>query len=198
MPRPVMELSAKPSAPAAEFARSSCEPDRWSTRSRPLVPRRRSSPRSSRIAEFEKAKPNERIATLEAQLADANRRASGAVLKDVITSAFFKAGGPANAADFILSKADKVFAVENGAVVGTVFDPNQPGVKLTVDAFITQQLTEADFAFRPSSGGGAAPLKSEGGARNGGKELRNPTAQQLGANANAIARGDVRVVYDNE
>jgi hypothetical protein len=70
----------------------------------------------------------------------------------------------ANAADYILSKAVDKFTVENGAVIDTVFDPNQPGAKFTVEAFIEQQLREADFAFKPS-GGGANPLKSAGGAR---------------------------------
>ena len=62
---------------------------------------------------------------------------------------------------------------------------------------MAQQVRESDFAFLPSGGGGANP-KPGGGGPSGAKELRNPTAQQLGANANAIARGELRVVYDNE
>jgi hypothetical protein len=150
----------------------------------------------AKLAAFEQAKPNEKIAALESQLADANKRANGALLKDAVLGKFLAAGGRQNAADFILTKAADKFTVENGAVVGVVFDPNQPGVKLTVEAFINQQLAESDFAFRPSSGGGADPRKS--GGRTGAKELRNPTAKQLGEAGAAIKRGEVKVVYDHE
>jgi hypothetical protein len=146
-----------------------------------------------------KEKPNETIAALRAQLADAQGKANASTLKDAITAAFLKAGGRANAVDYIVTKASDKFTVENGALVGKVFDPSRPGEKLTVDAFMSQQVRESDFAFLPSGGGGANPLS--GGGRpstSAAKELRNPTPQQLGANASAIARGELRVVHDNE
>lgn len=151
----------------------------------------------AKLASYEAAKPNETIAALQAQLVEANSRASASVLKDAITAAFLKAGGRANAVDYIVTKAADKFAVENGVLVGKVFDPNDPGVKLTVESFMNLQTREADFAFLPSSGGGANP-KPGGGATSGRKELRNPTPQQLGEHGAAIRRGDLRVVYDNE
>ncbi len=155
----------------------------------------------AKVAEYESAKPNDKIAALQAQLDAANKRANGAVLKDAVVGAFLKAGGQPSAADFILSKAEKVLAVENGAVVGSAFDPERPGEKLTVDSFIQQQSRESAFAFKPSSGSGANPSKSGGGGnRSSAKELRNPTPRQLGdaATAAAIKRGEIKVVYDHE
>jgi hypothetical protein len=157
---------------------------------------------ATKLAEYETAKPNDRIAALESQLAEANKRANGAVLKDTVLSRFFPAGGRASAADFILSKAEKLFAVEGGAVVGSVFDPDNPGTKLTVDRFIELQLREADFAFKPSSGSGSAPARGLAARANhsGVKELRNPTPQQLGAAGTAadIKAGKLKVVYDHD
>lgn len=151
----------------------------------------------TKLAAFEQAKPDERIATLETQLATANRRLTESALRDAIDGAFLRAGGRPNAVDFIRAKAaDKFKLDDNGAVVGTVFDPQQPGVTLTVDAFIAQQVREADFAFKPSSGSGADPRHGGGGRSSNVRELRNPDARALGQHAAAIARGEIRVVND--
>jgi hypothetical protein len=60
--------------------------------------------------------------------------------------------------------------------------------------FLCSTLTNP---FLPSNGGGANP-KPGGGGPSGGKELRNPTPQQLGEHGAAIRDGKIRVVYDNE
>jgi hypothetical protein len=151
---------------------------------------------AAKLAALEQAKPEERIAHLESQLADANKRANGALIRDALDSAFLKAGGHPNAVDFACTKAADKFTVENGAVVGTVFDPNQPGVKLTVDAFINQLLSEAAYVFALSSGGNASPRKSSGENRSGVKEPRNPTPHHLGEAGADIKAGKIRVVYD--
>jgi hypothetical protein len=157
---------------------------------------------AAKLAEYESAKPNDRITALESQLAEANKRANGAVLKHAVLSRFFPAGGRTSAADFILSRAEKLFAVEGGAVVGSAFDPENPGTKITIDRFIELQLREADFAFKPSSGGGAAPARGLGARANhsGVKELRNPSARQLGDAGTAayIKAGKLKVVYDHD
>jgi hypothetical protein len=99
-----------------------------------------------------------------------------------------------------LSKADKLFTVAaDGSLVSSAFDPDQPGVKLSVETFITHQTRESSFAFMSSSGNGANPSKSSGGGnRPGVKELRNPTPQQLGQHGADIKAGKVKVVYDHE
>jgi hypothetical protein len=115
------------------------------------------------------------------------------MLKSAVSDAFIRAGGRADASDFIVSKATALFTVENDVLVGRTFNPNRPGEKLTVDSFIAAQLQESAFAFKPSSGGGANP--KPGGGQTGGKRLINPTPQELGANSAAIARGEIKVEY---
>lgn len=157
----------------------------------------------ARLAELEKAKPDARVAELETALvteraarATLQAAADTSVLRMAVGDTFLKNGGRPNALDYIVGKAREVFDVENGAIVGKVLDPARPGEKLTVDAFIVAQLKDADFAFKPSQGGGA-PSRSGGGGGTSGSELRNPTAQELGANADRIRRGELKVVYDN-
>jgi hypothetical protein len=147
----------------------------------------------ARLAELDKAKPHERVAVLEAELADARRRVDTSVLKSAVTDAFIRAGGRAEAADYILSKATPLFTVENDVPVGRGFDQNRPGEKLTVDSFISTQVRESAFAFKPSSGGGADP--KPGGGSTTGRKLVNPTPHELGAHSAAIARGDIKVEY---
>jgi hypothetical protein len=155
---------------------------------------------AARLAELEKAKPDVRIAELESALATekaaratAQATADASVLKSAVTDAFIRTGGRAEATEFMVSKATSLFDVANGVVVGRTFDPNRPGEKLTVDSFISAQLQESAFAFKPSSGGGADPKR--GGGQAGGKRLINPTPQELGANSSAIARGEIKVEY---
>jgi hypothetical protein len=76
-----------------------------------------------------------------------------------------------------------------------VFDPNRPGEKLTVESFVAVQVRESDFAFHPSSGGGANPRPGAGSGRSGLPELVNPTPQQLGERGADILAGKVKVVY---
>ena len=52
------------------------------------------------------------------------------------------------------------------------------------------------FAFQPSQGGGAAPSRGGSKTIDGKQILRNPSAQDLGQYASAIANGTVKVEYD--
>lgn len=150
----------------------------------------------AKLADYEKAKPNERIAELEAKLAAANASANSSILKDAVTGAFVRAGGRLDAADFVLQKAGDRLAVENGVVVGKGFDPSRPGVRLDVDGFIALMVREHGFAFKPSGGGGANPSPGGGGPSRA-NELVDPTPQQLGEHAAAIKAGRVKVRYSN-
>ena len=156
----------------------------------------------TKVADLDRAKPHERITELETALAAekaartaAQAAADESLLSSTVTAKFFAKGGRTSAAEFIVSKAKDALTIENGVIVGKVFDPNKPGVKLDVDGFIAMQVREADFAFKPSSGGGADPKR--GGGTSGARELVNPTAAELGdpANASAIRRGELKVVY---
>jgi hypothetical protein len=57
-----------------------------------------------------------------------------------------------------------------------------------------QKARESPFAFKTSSGGGADPKRSGGGSAE--RELRNPTAHELGRHAKEIAAGEIKVVYE--
>lgn len=154
----------------------------------------------ARLAELEKAKPHERITELETQLAtekaartSAQAAADASILTSTVTAKFFAAGGRPGAAEFIVSKAKDALTIENGVIVGKVFDPNRPGVKLDVDGFIAMQVKESDYAFKNSGGGGADPKR--GGATSGANELVNPTPQQLGEHAADVKAGRIKIVY---
>src|SRR5439155_22114343 len=118
------------------------------------------------------------------------------ILKSIVSEAFLKAGGRANALDFMVAKAQAALTVENGAVVGKVFDPDKPGEKLTVEGFIALQIRESDYAFHPSNGGGS-PSRTGGGRPPAANQLVDPTPQQLGEHASAIKAGTLKVVYTN-
>src|SRR5262249_10032479 len=121
-------------------------------------------------------------------------RADKATLRTAVGEAFARMGGKPKALDFIVSKAEGTFEVVDGNVVGRKFGPI-PGEKLTVDEIIAAQTKEYDFAFAPSSGGGASP-KSGGGAP-AANELRNPTPHELGRHADDIAAGRIRLTYSD-
>jgi hypothetical protein len=66
---------------------------------------------------------------------------------------------------------------------------------MTVDGFIAMQIRQSDFAFHPSSGGGANP--QPGGSPSRANELVDPTDQQLGQYAYDIKAGKLKVRYSN-
>ena len=120
------------------------------------------------------------LATEKAARAAAEAKVDGGLVRATISAAFLKAGGRPAALDFIVSKASDVLTVEQGVVTGKVFDPAKPGEKLTVESFIVAQVKESGFAFHPSSGGGAPSHTGDGSSHSRGKELVNPTPQELG------------------
>jgi hypothetical protein len=134
-----------------------------------------------------------------ARKADAER-ADKATMRSIIGEAFGKVGGKGKALDFILGQAGGVFEVKDGKVVakGNQFSAANPGNPLDVNEWIAKQARENDFAFEPSNGGGAAPRNNGNGARPGQVVLKDPTPQQLGAQADGIASGKVRVEYSNQ
>lgn len=72
------------------------------------------------------------------------------------------------------------------------FSPDRPGELLTPEQWLTTASKDLPFMFLPSRGGGANPLP---GPRTNSKELVNPTPQQLGQHADAIKRGELKVVH---
>jgi hypothetical protein len=78
-----------------------------------------------------------------------------------------------------------------------IFSPTRPGEPLTPDEWMVSATKDLAFLFGRSSGGGAPPAGSGAGGSASGKELRDPTPQQLGQFAADIASGKMRVVYSN-
>jgi hypothetical protein len=156
----------------------------------------------ARLAELEKAKPNERISALEAELATektahaaSRKQADASLIETKLSDAFLKVGGRPEARGFIVAAAAGQFTVENGVLKGTQFSPSRPGEPMTPDEWLLLQTKANAFCFLPSSGGGADP-KHGGGGTVSGKVLRNPTPQDLGRHAKEIASGEMRISYE--
>jgi len=125
----------------------------------------------------------------------AQEKADKALLRQVVGDKLVKAGGRPDAIDFLMEKApfrvdgDKVTAKENQ------YSSANPGKLIEVDEWLTIAAKEFPFAFEKSQGGGAGPSSGPGSnLRPGVQRLVNPTPQELGRNAAAIAKGEMIVV----
>jgi hypothetical protein len=151
---------------------------------------------AAKLAAFE-ARPDssKRVVELEEELSTTKAAHAAAQFKTAVSVEFLKAGGRASAVDFMVTAASKAFSMENGEVSTKEFSVKNPEQPLTLSEFMGQQMAVADFAFQPSRGGGAAPARKPVlGSHSSARELRNPSPQELGANASAIARGEVKIV----
>lgn len=127
---------------------------------------------------------------------EAQQRADRATLRNDIATAFNKAGGKANATDFILAEAEKVFKVDGDKIVPRedTYSSTDPTKPLNVVEWLEKvALKNFDFAFETSKGGGARG-SGNGNGRSDMRELVNPTPQELGRHAKEIGK-TVRVVY---
>jgi hypothetical protein len=96
---------------------------------------------------------------------DAQQRADKALLRQTVGDKFIKAGGKANALDFVLGEAQKSFSVVDNEVRAgeNKFSAQKPSEPLGLDEWLEGAMKDYDFAFNPSAGGGAD------GGRNGGR-----------------------------
>jgi hypothetical protein len=136
-----------------------------------------------------KAKPDlsARVSELETKLAASEASAARSALKTSVGDAFLRAGGLPEAADFITSKAETIFAMTNGQLTTEQWSAERPGEKLSLDEWMRARYVDAAFAFRPSGGGGASK----------GNRLPGPntiSGDDFGKNIDAIAAGKVTVV----
>lgn len=133
-------------------------------------------------------------ATLETE----KKRADESTLRSKVSEVFIKAGGKANALDFIVGEAKSVFKVEAGEVKAhdNKFSTDKPGELLGLTEWIGTQVKKNDFAFEASKGSGAI-VGAQGNktVMDARKVLTDPTPQQLGQFSKEIARGEMRVVY---
>jgi hypothetical protein len=140
-----------------------------------------------------KARPD--ATALESQLAAEKAAHASTQLKQAVTTEFLRVGGRASAVDWMAEQASKVFAMQDGNVTTKEFSVADPASPLSIAEWMTKQIAVSDFAFQPSRGGGAAPSNTKFGVRANQKVLKNPTAQELGANASAIASGEIKVEH---
>lgn len=132
---------------------------------------------------------------------DAQKRADDALFHNAISDKFVKAGGKANALGYIVNEAKTHFEVVENEIKSKegVFSKKDVMTPLSIDEWMDMTTKEHDFAFADSSGGGADPkLGGPGkpGIKAGVVVLKNPSAQELGKNADAIRKGEVQVVND--
>lgn len=128
---------------------------------------------------------------------EAQAKADRALLRQVVGDKYLKAGGRADALDFILSSAP--FTVQGDKVVAREGEFSRVNISkpIEVDEWLVQTTKEKPFAFEPNKGGGS------GGNGNGNPppaikpgvlQLVNPTPQELGRHSAAIAKGEAVIV----
>lgn len=128
------------------------------------------------------------------------KRAETLTLRGTIGELFNKAGGQADALDYIVSKTAGVFVIEGGVVKAAAgqYSADRPGEPLTIEEWMTRQTRENAFAFKASGGGGAIGGPKPGDrndTRAGVTILKDPTPTQLGQHSKDILAGKVRVEY---
>jgi hypothetical protein len=143
----------------------------------------------------------DQITTITTTAQNAQKERDALTLRSTLGEKFTKAGGEANALNFIVSQAAGIFSVENGVVKAAPnqFSADKPGEALSIDEWMTRQTKENAFAFKASSGSGADPAK--GGStttRAGVIVIKNPTPQQLGQYGDDVRKGKVKFEYDSQ
>jgi hypothetical protein len=138
---------------------------------------------------------NDKLASTEADLSAARKKADEGIFRNSVQAPFLKAGGKADAVDFVMLRAAEKFTVVGGTIKARpdAFSADKPGEPLGLDEWLSGFQKTSAFAFEPSKGAGTTPGNGSGGAaiRQGARVLTNPTAQDLGKYAKEIAKGEV-------
>jgi len=138
---------------------------------------------------------NDKLAATEADLSAARKKADEGIFRSSVQAPFLKAGGKADAVDFVMLRAAEKFTVVGGTIKARpdAFSADKPGEPLGLDEWLSGFQKMSAFAFEPSKGAGTTPGNGSGGAaiRQGARVLTNPTAQDLGKYAKEIAKGEV-------
>jgi hypothetical protein len=112
----------------------------------------------------------EKVGALETELKTARETVSEAAFRKAVGEAFIKAGGKADAVDFIVARAKESFVAKGDKIEA------KPGihsaeatasglVPLGVEEWLLSQAKAVGFAFEPSSGGGAVGGNGSGSAK---------------------------------
>lgn len=147
-------------------------------------------------------KPLQEQLTGNAQaLATEKARADESTLRSKVSEVFLKAGGKANALDFIVGEAKSIFKVVEGVVkaADNMFSTEKPGELIGVQEWIGAQVKKNDFAFEPSKGSGAVTTSGGRTTSDTRQVLLDPTPQQLGdpGISKRIQKGELKIEYSN-
>ena len=129
----------------------------------------------------------------------ADLKVAQAALKNEVLTQFKAAGGQDAAIDFVVSRAGEVFETNGDQLVAKqgIYSTDNPGEPLSLGEWMTKQTRDIGFAFGSSNGGGAHNADGNPvGIPAGVKELRNPTAHQLGQYAKEIRSGKMMIVNE--
>lgn len=147
----------------------------------------------------------DQLAMSAAETAEARRRADESLLHSKISEQFLKSGGKAAATDYIVNLAKENFEVKDGKVVARAgkFSTKNPGDPITPEEWLATDIQKNhDYVFAPSGGGGTPPkpqtpnVPVASKTKPGVTVLKNPTPQQLGEYSADIAKGKVKVEYE--
>lgn len=120
------------------------------------------------------------------------QRADRALFRSAIQQEFTKAGGRADALDFIVGKADPEFEVKDDKIVARENRLNEKGLPLTPSDWMARTVKDYGFAFEPSKGAGG----SGGSVNTPNAILSNPSPLDFGRNLEQIAKGSMTVTRE--
>ncbi len=130
----------------------------------------------------------------------AQQQADEAAFRELLTGEATKAKVRPNSVRHVLREAHDVFELKHGRLVAKEGQkhPSEPLRELTPDVWFEHLSTTDENLFEGSGGGGADP--APGGDRSGrigkpnARHLINPSSEEMGRHADAIASGDMVVV----
>jgi hypothetical protein len=137
----------------------------------------------------------EKLASEEQARKAAQQAADQARFRELVSSEAQKKGVRPSSVRHVIREAEQTFDLKDGALApkAGVKHPSDPLKELTPDVWLEGLAKSDDYLFEPSVGGGA---DNQNGRhhRPGAKQLVNPTAEEMGRNVDAIAKGEIVVV----
>jgi len=116
--------------------------------------------------------------------------------RNIISSDATKAGVRPNSIRFVIAEAERVFELKDGVIKPRPGQkhPDDPLKDLSPEVWLTQLARTDENLFAESNGGGANNDRRGGNGGAAPKELRNPTALEMGKHMDDIASGKMVVV----
>jgi hypothetical protein len=136
----------------------------------------------------------DKLAAEEKARAEAQEKIRNTEFERLVTEVAVKAGVRQSAVPLLVPKAKEKFELKDDAIVPKdgVKHPTEPHKDYTPSEWIQELAKTDDYLFAPSEGGGASGNRTK--KSSGGRLLINPTAEEMGRNMDAIAKGEVQVV----